>query len=72
MELHERDPLLYMKVGTHAQEELSEIIARKRREIDEAGFAMWGYGGNTCHPTSIVQPFARSASAPIILCMQPT
>jgi hypothetical protein len=52
--------VLYMKVGTHAKEGLAEIIERKRREIDDAGFAMWGYGGSTCYPTSMVQPFARS------------
>lgn len=65
------DPVLYMKVGTHAQEQLSDILARKRQEIASEGFAMWGYGGNTCHPTSMVQPFARSTSRPIVLCMQP-
>ena len=54
------DPVLYMKIGTHAQEDLAEIIARKRKEIEDAGLAMWGYGGNTCHPLSMVQPFARS------------
>jgi hypothetical protein len=62
-----------MKVGTHAKEGLAEIIERKRREIDEAGFAMWGYGGNTCYPTSMVQPFANSFAAkgqPIHLVMQ--
>lgn len=66
--------ILYMKVGTHAQEDLSTIIARKQREIDEAGIAMWGYGGNTCHPRSMVQPFARTHAAaghPIVLAMQP-
>src|SRR5690606_22183639 len=26
----------------------------------EAGFGMWGYGGNTCHPSTMVQPFAES------------
>jgi len=71
MEFDERDSVLYMKVGTHAQEGLSEIIARKRREIEQAGLSMWGYGGNTCHPTSMVQPFARSAPGRIFLCMQP-
>jgi hypothetical protein len=50
---------LYMKVGTHAQETLEDIIRRKTREIEDAGYALWGYGGNTCHPTSMVQPFAR-------------
>jgi hypothetical protein len=64
--------VLYMKVGTHAKEELADIIERKRREIDEAGYAMWGYGGSTCYPTSMVQPFARAFAAkgqPIYLVM---
>src|ERR1700737_1463778 len=65
------DQILYMKVGTHAQEELADILARKRREIEREGFAMWGYGGNTCHPRSMVQPFARAVNRPIVLCMQP-
>lgn len=63
-----------MKVGTHAQEPLEEIIKRKRKEIEDAGFALWGYGGNTCHPISTVQPFARSferRGSVIYLCMQP-
>jgi hypothetical protein len=51
--------VLYMKVGTHANEPLDAIIKRKQAEIDAAGFALWGYGGNTCHPTTMVQPFAR-------------
>ena len=66
--------LVFMKVGTHAQEPLSDIIERKRREIDNAGFALWGYGGNTCHPLSRVQPFARDyvkRDGVIYLCMQP-
>ena len=71
MHLEPGDPVLYMKIGTHAQEDLGSILDRKRKEIEEAGFAMWGYGGSTCHPTSMVQPFARSADKPIILCMQP-
>lgn len=61
--IHPGAGVLYMKVGTHAQEGLADIIARKRREIEEAGFAMWGYGGNTCHPSSMVQPFARDLAA---------
>lgn len=51
--------ILYMKVGTHAREDLAEIIARKTKEIEETGFGFWGYGGNTCHPQTMVQPFAR-------------
>jgi hypothetical protein len=65
------DPILFMKVGTHAREELAGILDRKRQEIEREGFAMWGYGGNTCHPRSVVQPFARAVHRPIILCMQP-
>jgi hypothetical protein len=62
-----------MKVGTHAQETLSDIIARKTKEIAQAGRAMWGYSGNTCHPRSMVQPFAEEQAAKggtIYLCMQ--
>jgi len=65
--------LLFMKIGTHAGEDLAAIIARKTEEIRCTGFGMWGYGGNTCHPTSMVQPFARifaERSRTIHLCMQ--
>lgn len=65
--------LLFMKVGTHAQETLADIIARKRKEIDEVGCTLWGYGGNTCHPTTMVQPFAHTyaeRSKPIHLVME--
>jgi hypothetical protein len=68
------DGFLYMKVGTHAGEDLKEIIERKTKEIEQAGYALWGYGGNTCHPLSMVQPFARAyqrRSGRILLCMQP-
>lgn len=54
--------ILYMKVGKHAQETLAEIIARKQKEIDTEGYTLWGYGGNTCHPKSMVQPFAEAAA----------
>jgi hypothetical protein len=65
--------VLFMKVGTHAQEDLEAIIARKTKEIEDAGFGMWGYGGSTCHPQSMVQPFAESFAVrgqPIHLVMQ--
>lgn len=65
--------LIFMKVGTHAQESLDDIIARKRKEIADAGFALWGYGGGTCHPQTMVQPFAKSVhkkGQPIYLCME--
>lgn len=74
MELKTGSGVLFMKVGTHAQETLDDIIARKRREIEEAGFAMWGYGGNTCHPISMVRPFAKQyeqRGQAIYLCMHP-
>lgn len=65
--------ILFMKVGVHARESLEDIIARKTKEIEDAGFALWGYGGNTCHPSKMVQPFARKhidLGQPIFLCMQ--
>lgn len=64
---------VYMKVGTHAQEPLVEILRRKQKEITDAGFALWGYGGPTCHPINAVQPFARNferRGQSIYLCMQ--
>ena len=66
--------LVYMKVGTHANEPFDEIFERKRKEIADEGFALWGYGGNTCHPLSMVQPFAQSITEQggvIRLVMQP-
>jgi hypothetical protein len=65
--------ILFMKVGTHAQEDIADIIKRKSKEIERTGFGMWGYGGNTCHPSSMVQPFARmfeERGQPIHLCME--
>lgn len=70
----EGDAILFMKVGTHANEPLEEIILRKRREIEDAGFSMWGYGGSTCHPRTMVQPFASAAARDgkiVRLCMRP-
>lgn len=65
--------VLFMKIGIHAREPLEEIIKRKLQEIDEAGEAYWGYGGSTCHPTGMVQPFAKEQAElnrPIHLVMQ--
>lgn len=65
---------IFMKVGTHAGETLVDIIDRKRKEIDAAGFALWGYGGPTCHPVNAVQPFARDhdqRGGVVYLCMKP-
>lgn len=63
--------ILYMKVGTHASEELSDIIGRKQAEIEAEGMAFWGYGGNTCHPATMVRPFAMASTGPIVLAMKP-
>ncbi len=66
--------LIFMKVGTHAGERLSDILRRKRKEIEDAGFALWGYGGNTCHPLTMVRPFAQEIEqrgGVIHLVMQP-
>lgn len=66
--------IIYMKVGTHAQETLDDIISRKTKEIEEAGVAFWGYGGNTCHPQTMVQPFAKDyeeRGQTVFLCMHP-
>ena len=65
--------IIFMKVGTHAQEPLDKIIARKRKEVSDAGYALWGYGGGTCHPQTMVQPFAKSFAkkgGAIYLCME--
>jgi len=59
------DNILFMKVGTHASEELSEIIGRKRAEIDAEGFAFWGYGGTTCHPATMVQMMSNHFAVPV-------
>ena len=65
--------VLFMKIGIHAKEPLESIIERKLKEIDDTGMAFWGYGGNTCHPTNMVQPFAKgtvASGSPIHLVMQ--
>jgi hypothetical protein len=53
-------PFVFMKVGRHAGEDLEEILARKRLELERAGKIFWGYGGGTMHPIEKVQPFVRS------------
>ncbi len=65
--------IIFMKVGTHASEALENIIHRKQKEIEDEGYALWGYGGNTCHPMTMVQPFAEQHAhdgTPITLCME--
>jgi hypothetical protein len=51
--------LLFMKVGLHAGEKFEQILERKKREYKKEGMIFWGYGGGTCHPTHVIQPFAR-------------
>ena len=48
-----------MKVGLHAQESIEDIVKRKQREFEDTGSIFWGYGGSTCHPLTMVQPFAK-------------
>src|SRR5690606_34524676 len=69
MDLDEGDNIIFMKVGIHAGEQLVDILERKRKEIADEGYAMWGYGGNSCHP-SRVQPFAEAAEGHVKLVMQ--
>lgn len=66
-------PVIFMKIGIHAREPLEKIIERKLKEIEDEGMAFWGYGGNTCHPSSMVQPFATTQAQkgkPIFLVME--
>jgi hypothetical protein len=66
--------IVFMKVGTHAGETLDNIIKRKTEELENAGLIFWGYGGNTCHPLSVVQPFVKerlSTGHEIRMVMQP-
>lgn len=66
-------PVIFMKIGIHAREPLETIIERKLKEIEDEGMAFWGYGGSTCHPTSMVQPFAAAQiekGKPIYLVME--
>src|SRR6266508_5419012 len=51
--------ILFMKIGVHAQEPIDTIVKRKREELRAAGMSFWGYGGATCHPFKMVQPFAK-------------
>ncbi len=53
------DRFLFMKVGNHANESWAQILDRKRKEYETTGRIFWGYGGTTCHPLGVVQPFAR-------------
>jgi hypothetical protein len=63
IQLADDEPFVFMKVGRHAGEDLEEILARKRLELERAGKIFWGYGGGTMHPIEKVQPFVRSRIA---------
>lgn len=66
--------IIFMKVGTHAGEDLEDIIKRKKSELRDAGQIFWGYGGPTCHPLYHVQPFVKERMASghaIYLVMEP-
>lgn len=54
------EAFVFMKVGQHAGEDFDSILKRKRREIEVAGFCLWGYGGTACHPLQQVQPFVKT------------
>ncbi len=69
MEIGPGDRVLFMKVGIHAGESLEDILERKRREIDDVGFAMWGYGGSSCHPAR-VRDYVQRPGGPVNLVMQ--
>ncbi|KIU26005.1 hypothetical protein SR41_16635 [Sphingomonas melonis] len=65
--------IVFMRVGTHAGEALDDIVDRKLKEIRDVGHAFWGYGGSSCHPRSIVQPYAEDAARAgggVRLCME--
>lgn len=69
MEIVPGDHVLFMKVGVHAGETLDDILERKRREIYDVGYAMWGYGGSSCHPLR-VREYAEEVGGPLKLVMQ--
>lgn len=65
--------IVFMRVGTHAEEPLEQIVDRKLAEIDKTGHAFWGYGGRLCHPRSVVQPYADELAKEggvVRLCME--
>lgn len=57
------DAIVFMKVGFHVGEGLDDIIVRKTAEQDKCGRIFWGYGGNSCHPTTQIAPFVAAALA---------
>jgi hypothetical protein len=63
------EKVIFMKVGVHASESLEDILERKRKEIADVGFSMWGYGGNSAHPNR-VRAFAAEPAGEVQLVMQ--
>ena len=49
--------VIIMKYGVHAQEDVQNIIIRKKREYNEVGKIFWGYNGVLCNPRTQVLPF---------------
>lgn len=65
--------VLLMSVGVHASESVSDIIERKMREIENEGFALWGYKGSLGSPAGkLLRDFIAKASGPIEVLMRPT
>lgn len=49
--------VVIMKYGVHAQEDVQNIIMRKKAEYQNCGKMFWGYNGVLCNPKTQVQPF---------------
>lgn len=49
--------IIIMKYGVHAQEDVQNIIIRKKREYNEVGKILWGYNGVLCNPGTQILPF---------------
>lgn len=64
--------VVFMKVGHHAEESWSEVVARKAQEYRDAGAIFWGYGGTLCHPLRQVQALVAGADDDIFVAMQAT
>lgn len=54
------EAFIFMKVGTHGEEELKKILCRKEIELKKAGKIFWSYGEKgPLHPTEQVRPFVK-------------
>ena len=61
--------IVFMKIGSHGNESIDSIIARKQLEYDSTNSIFWGYGGSVCHPVNQVQQFI-SENKEVYLLMQ--